>query len=188
MDAPEVLTALISALTFMLSEIRRRGSNEYADLRSALFDLEDVVSTWWVEAQSTNRIARDVAERGTITAGPDEETLEEMVSFRDFIHLQERSYETVEQMFGRRWGRPAHSRTIADFLRIYAPEVLDLAPRLVVRQRQLQSDIFASLERRLDEDGSPLALEYVAELDDAVAGIERFAHTLAAFIAEEFPP
>jgi hypothetical protein len=77
---------------------------------------------------------------------------------------------------------------VEDFLRVYAPDVLDLAPFLVARRELLMEGVPPELERRWMTGGRPLVDEYLAELNRTMDGVEQFRRRLAEFIVREFPP
>ena len=73
-------------------------------------------------------------------------------------------------------------------MRVYAPDLRDQAPLLIIRHRQILDDIAVELERRFDIAGNRALYSYLDELDRAVQGLESFREELATFIRNSFPP
>jgi hypothetical protein len=186
MDPASLLSALVSGLTLLLAEVRRRGDPaEAKDVRAALLDLEIVLSNWQATARDTNSYAKDWADDLPASAGSAAEYVDTP------SELQVIEFESAREMFRTpfsKWRSGDHGdMTLEDLLRVYAPQVLDLAPFLVDRKGQLRRGMSDELERRYRTGGSQGVREYLDELERSHEGLEAFRRELADFIEAEFP-
>jgi hypothetical protein len=184
MDPASAASALIAGLSLLLSEIRRRGTHKTGSrLHVALMALESDLSHWYGEAQDVSMNAVSWAARLPASAGTAEEYLRRPIERQTRVIAELRDDFAVT---GNRRGTD-DTMSVEDLLRIYAPEVLDLAPALVDRQRMLGTGIPAELERRWLVGGQNAVDDYVEQMRRATDGIEEFRRQLAYFIADEFP-
>jgi hypothetical protein len=183
MDAVEVWAALVVTLQFMLDEIRRHHPTHNADdLRDALLDLEELLHEWWGEAKLTNRWAAHWAAQLPESKGG------AVALLTDYTLVQWDMVETAQDLFMRRlWRTGLNDFTLEQALRVYAPQVLDMAPLLLRRQRQLRVGVAETLEERFESGGSSAVEAYIEDLEETAADIDSFRCSLAEFISTELP-
>jgi hypothetical protein len=90
---------------------------------------------------------------------------------------------TNPQLVGQR-ERPL---TVEGLLRIYAPQLLELAPLMVERQRQLKDGVAEELERRYRDEGLASLHSCLLELEYAADGLGEVRRLMWEFLRHEFP-
>lgn len=185
-----IVSALVSALSLLLGEVRRRRHQMSGgeDIRGALVDLCMVLGDWAARAADTNLNAREWADALPGSAGLAREYLNAVVD------EQRGAMQQVRDHFDRPIvlnphvvGERERPLTAENLLRIYAPEVLELAPRMVERQRQLKDGVADDLEHRYHDEGIESVHRYLLELEHATEGLREARDVLWQFIRREFP-
>lgn len=179
LDAPAALSTVVASLTFVLNEVRRRRKTrgDADGVRDALFELWNLLEKWNSTARYVNHLARRWVEDGVEPRG-----------FRGILGVQLGIYDGVHDVFSgdQRYATKA-SLSLEELLRLYAPDVVKLAPLLEHRHEQLREGIADEIERRLREERRESALAYVEQLESAADGLTEFEDELSRFIRSEFP-
>lgn len=187
-----LLSLFLNGLAFTLAELRRRAAGregsdaqeELESIRTALFQLEDLLASWIEQARETNRRAREWA--ADSSRGPEDPPA---------VHLYDSATQqaaVARDVYGYLMaGIPPQLRRqgtggLEQLLRIHAPEFFDRLVLLDERKRQIDT-IADELEENLRDGGQDALARYLAELDESLTGLEEAHKQLAAFIAEEFP-
>jgi hypothetical protein len=191
-DLVPLLSLFLNALTFTLAELRRRAAGregsdaqeEIESIRTALFQLEDLLASWIEQARETNRRAREWATDSS--RGPEDPPA---------VHLYDSATQqaaVARDVYGYLMaGIPPQLRregtgSLEQLLRIHAPEFFDRLVSLDERKRQIDA-IADELDKNYRDGGQEALERYLAELDASLAGLEEARKQLAVFIAKEFP-
>ena len=191
MDPAAAASAIVEAAAVALSELRHHRAKraQQVGLREPLLSLEHALWTWAFQARRTNEAAVEWAAGLPATAGQAANYVADAMNKQvGWLADVRDSFEWPLRDRLNEW-RPLEqeARDVEDFLRVYAPQVLDLAPSLVAR-REILREIPGELERRWRGEGRCAVEEYLEKLDETWRGVEEFRRELAEFIRQEFPP
>ncbi len=167
----------------MLTEIRhRRKPDDMSGLRAKLIDFEVVLSAWTWDARETNECATWWAAELPESVGTAKDWLAPMVGTQACRSV------TAQEMLVESWGHGGNTEvTLEDLLRIYAPQLIEMAPLLMRRQQQLRDGIADELEQRFRAGGRQAVDDYIVDLDCAAKGLESVWEKFDAYLRAEFP-
>jgi hypothetical protein len=185
-DVAAVTSALVTAVSVLLTEIRARRGNARAmsdaEIRDALLDLEWHLNRWSEDARSTNLAARELIE----TAGESEAAREARERAHRKLALTSFTQISTGKLTSQLLSQSS-SGSLHQLLRIYAPDLIDLGDRFANRLNAVGDlEDLKSIGSRPTREQLVAAEARLNELERTRLALAEAADLVAAFIRTDF--